>query len=122
MLLKRKQRMADHFEIQSNRLIVEQIEIRIRRTVEGAVLGPDAVYPKVVHLLPSLTLALKNLEERKTDFQKNSQVVWTQLLRLFQNIQELDTESEPIDLSVATKLAEITTELSKSQIELAQPD
>ncbi|EFX60887.1 hypothetical protein DAPPUDRAFT_341087, partial [Daphnia pulex] len=62
--------MADHFEIQSNRLVAEQIEIRIRRTVEGAILGPNAVYPKVVHLLPSLILALKNLEERKTDFQK----------------------------------------------------
>ncbi|EFX60843.1 hypothetical protein DAPPUDRAFT_122811, partial [Daphnia pulex] len=114
--------MADHFEIQSNRLVAEQIEIRIRRTVEGAILGPNAVYPKVVHLLPSLILALKNLEERKIDFQKNSQSVWTQLLRLFQNIQELDTESELIDLSAATKLAEITTELSKSQLELTQPE
>jgi len=114
--------MADHFEIQSNRLVAEQIEIRIRRAVEGVILGPNAVYPKVVHLLPSLILALKNLEERKTDFQKNSQAVWTQLLRLFQNIQELDTESELIDLSAATKLAEITTELSKSQLELTQPE
>ncbi|EFX63121.1 hypothetical protein DAPPUDRAFT_119513, partial [Daphnia pulex] len=38
------------------------------------------------------------------------------------NIQELDTESELIDLSAATKLAEITTELSKSQLELTQPE
>jgi hypothetical protein len=67
--------MADHFEIQLNRLVAEQIEIRIRRTVEEAILGPNAVYPKVIHLLPSLILVLKNLEERKTDFQKNSQAV-----------------------------------------------
>ncbi len=106
--------MADHFEIQSNRLVAEQIEIRIQRTVEGAVLGRETIYPKVVHLLSSLILALESLEERKTDFQKKSQAVWTQLLRLFQNIRELDSESELIYLSAATKLAEITTELSKS--------
>jgi hypothetical protein len=101
--------MAEQLNNSILSLVAEQVDVQIHRLYQDTRDNWKEVCPTLSHQLPFLTLALKNLEKRKADFQKNSQEVWEQLIQLMRDIRQWDNKPSLIDLSVATKVVELIT-------------
>ena len=103
--------MAEQLDNSINSLVAEQVNVQIHRLHQDTQDNLEEICPTLNHRLPFLILALKNLEERKAEFKNDSHEVWTQLIRLMQDIRKWDNKPTPIDLSVAPKCVELITEL-----------
>ena len=103
--------MAERLDNSVQNLVAEQVDLRIHRLYQDTRDNWKEICPTLSHRLPFLTLALKNLEERKADFQKDSLEVWEQLIQLMQDICQWENKPNVIDLSVVTKVVELTTKL-----------
>jgi hypothetical protein len=103
--------MAERLNNSVQNLVAEQVDVRIHRLYQDTRDNWKEICPTLSHQLPFLTLALKNLEERKADFQKDSLEVWEQLIQLMQDICQWENKPNVIDLSVVTKVVELTTKL-----------
>ena len=89
--------MAEQLYNSINSLVVGQVDVQIHRLSEDTQENLEEMCTTLSHRLSFLNLALKTLEERKADFQKDSQEVWAQLIRLIQDIRKWDNKPTQID-------------------------
>ena len=71
--------MAEQLDNSINSLVAGQVDVQIHRLPEDTQENLEKMCTTLSHQLSFLNLALKTLEERKADFQKDSQEVWAQL-------------------------------------------
>ena len=84
--------MAEQLDNSINSLVAEQVEVQMHRLHQDILENWGEIWPTLNHRLPFLTLALKNLEERKADFKNDSHEVWAQLIRWMQDIRKWDNK------------------------------
>ena len=89
--------MAEQLDNSINSLVVGQVDVQIHRLSEDTQENLEEMCTTLSHRLSFLNQALKTLEERKADFQKDSKEVWAQLIRLMQDIRKWDNKPTQID-------------------------
>ena len=97
--------MAEQLDNSIQSLVAEQVDVQIHRLYQDTRDNWQEVCPTLSHQLTFLTLALKK------ESQKDSLEVWEQLIQLMQDICQWENKPNVIDLSVVTKVVELTTKL-----------